>query len=95
MAYGTYKDVPRRTVSDKVLRDKSYAIASNPKYNGYQQRVASMFYKFFDKKSNKTTTHTRAGIISEDQQLANKLHRHITRKFTKRKIYSSINKQIQ
>ena len=33
MAYGNFKDFPRRTASDKVLRDKN--IAKNPKYNGY------------------------------------------------------------
>ena len=36
MAYGEYKDLARRTQSDKVLRDKAFEIASNPKYDGYQ-----------------------------------------------------------
>ena len=40
-----------RTEADKVLRDKAYDIASNPKYDGYQRGLASMVYKFFDKKS--------------------------------------------
>ena len=35
MAYGKYKDLTERTQSDKVLRDKTFEIASNPKYNGY------------------------------------------------------------
>ena len=51
MAYGKYKDLKRRTESDKVLKDKAFAIASNPKYDGYQRALASMAYKFFDKKS--------------------------------------------
>ena len=38
------KDLPRRTASDKILRDKAFNIAKNPKYDGCQ-RV------FFDKKS--------------------------------------------
>ena len=50
MAYGKYKDLKRRTKSDKVLKDKSFEIASNPKYDGYQRGLASMAYKFFDKK---------------------------------------------
>ena len=51
MTYGDFKDLKRRTQSDKVLKDKAFKIASNPKYDGYQRGSASMFYKFFDKKS--------------------------------------------
>ena len=46
------KDLARRTASDKVLRGKALNIAKNPKYDGYQRGLASMFHKFFDKKSN-------------------------------------------
>ena len=51
MAYGDLKDMKRRTASDKVLRDKAFDIAKNPKYDGYLRGLASMVYKFFDKKS--------------------------------------------
>ena len=51
MAYGKAKDLVRRTQSDKVLRDKAFKIASDPKYDGYQRGVASVVYKFFDKTS--------------------------------------------
>ena len=51
MTYGDFKDLKRRTASDKVLRDKAFNIAKNPKYDGYQRELASMVYKFFDKKS--------------------------------------------
>ena len=37
MAYGDFKDLPRRTSSDKVLRDKAFNIAKNPKYDGCQR----------------------------------------------------------
>lgn len=47
MAYGAYKDLLRRTVSDKVLFSKAFAIASNLKYDGYQCRLASIIYKIF------------------------------------------------
>ena len=50
MAYGDFKDLKRRTASDKVLRDKAFNIAKNPRYDGYQWELASMVYKFFDKK---------------------------------------------
>ena len=49
MAYGDFKDLKKRTAADKVLKDKSFNIAKNPKYDGYQRRLASMVYKFFDK----------------------------------------------
>ena len=50
MAYGDFKDLARRTASDKVLRDKTFNIAKNPKYDGYQGGITSMVDKFFDKK---------------------------------------------
>ena len=53
MTYGKSKDLVKRTQLDKALRDKAFKIASNPKYNGYQRGLASMVYKFFDKKSRK------------------------------------------
>ena len=49
--YGDFKDLVKRTLSDKVLKDKAFNIAKNPKYDGYQRGLASMVYKFFDKKS--------------------------------------------
>ena len=51
MAYGDFKDLPSRTSSDKILRDKAFNIAKNPKNpnNGYQPRLASTVYKFLIK----------------------------------------------
>ena len=51
MTYGDFKDLARRTASDKVVRDKTFNIAKNPKYDRYQGGLSSMVYKFFDKKS--------------------------------------------
>ena len=43
MAYGRSKDLIKRTQSEyKVLKDKAFKIANNPKYNGYQRELASM-----------------------------------------------------
>ena len=53
MAYGDYKHLKRRTASDKVLREKAN-IAKNSKNDGYQRGLASLVYKFFDKKSKGT-----------------------------------------
>ena len=41
MAYGDFKDLARRTASDTVLGDKTFNIAKNPKYDGYQRGLAS------------------------------------------------------
>ena len=48
-AYSESKDLIKRTQSDKILRDKAFIIATNPKYDGYQRGLASMVYKFFIK----------------------------------------------
>ena len=40
MAYGDFKDLARRTTSDKVLRDKAFNIAKNPKSDGYKGGLA-------------------------------------------------------
>ena len=50
MGYGDYKDLPRKKVFDKVLRNKTFNIAKISKYEGYQYSVAFMVYRFFDKK---------------------------------------------
>ena len=80
VAYGKSKDLVKRTQSDKVLRDKAFKIASDPKYDGYQRGLASMVYKFFDKKSK------WSGITNEfNYQLANELHKPIIKKLKKKK----------
>ena len=87
MAYGETKDLVKRTQSDNILKDKAFKIASNPKYDGYQRGLASMVYKFFDKKSK------GSDIVNEpNYQLANELHKPIIRK--KRKVYSSFRDNI-
>ena len=90
-AYSDSKDLSKRTQSDKVLKDKVFAIAIYPEYDGYQRRLASMVYKIFDKKSK------GAGVkneITQNQQLANELHKPIIRKFKKRKVFSSFKDNI-
>ena len=50
MVCGDFKDLTRRTASDKILHDKAFNIAKNPKYDGYQRGLTSMIYKFLIKK---------------------------------------------
>ena len=52
MAYGDFKDLTRRTASDKILSDKAFNIAKNPKYEGYQRGLTPIVYKYFDKKTS-------------------------------------------
>ena len=52
MAYEDFKDLARRTASYKVLRNKAFNIAKNPKYDEYQRGHASTVYKFFDKETS-------------------------------------------
>ena len=71
------------------MRDKAFKIASDPKYDGYQRGLASMVYKFFDRKSS------GSGIVNEpNYQLTNELHKPIIRKFKKKKVYSSFRDNI-
>ena len=84
MTYGKAKDLVRRTQSGKAFK-----IESDLKYDGYQRGLASMVYKFFDKKSK------GGGITNESNyQLANELHKPIIKKIKKTKIYSSFKDNI-
>ena len=53
MSYRDFKDLGRRAASDKVLRDKAFNIAKNPKYGGYQRGLTSTVHNFFDKKKQR------------------------------------------
>ena len=92
------EDLINRTKSDKALRDKTYNIASNPEYDGYQRGLASMVYKFFDKKSigSSTAEHSSLERITRDSSLilADELHKPVIKKFNKRKVYSQFKNNI-
>ena len=86
MAYGDFKDLTRRTASDKILCDKAFNIAKNTNYNEYQRDLASMVYIFFDKK---TSGEAIKNENISNKELAEELHKPIIRKFKKRKVHSS------
>ena len=97
-AYSDSKDLTIRTVADKISRNKAFNIAKDPKYDGYQRGLASMFYKFFDKKPaslmDKSTkgsgvTTLTSKFVSQNRQLAQELHTPIIRKLIKRKVHST------
>ena len=84
MAYEEFKDLNRRTAGDKVLRDKVFDIAKNPKYDGYQRGLALMVYEFFDENISNGTVKTE--VISS-KELAEELQKPIIRKSEKRKVH--------
>ena len=97
-AYVDNKDLLNRTLADKLLRYKTYGIANNPQYDGYQRGLASMVFKFFDTKASSpdrktvgsgTAKSSSLENVNENIKLANELHKPIIRKFNKRKVYSS------
>ena len=103
MTYGDFKDLTRRTVSDKILHDKAFNIIKNWKYDGYQRGLASMVYKIFNKKTSGRTVKNKN---LSNKELAEELHNPIIRKFKQRKVQSpfidnildadlAINKQIK
>ena len=77
MAYVDFKDLAKRIIADRVLRDRVFKIASDQKYDGYQRGLASVVCKCFDKKSQVS------GLANnkENIQLADELHKPIIRKF--------------
>ena len=88
-ANGRSIDLAKRTQSGKVLRDKAFKTANDPKYDCYQRGLASMVYKLFEKKFG------GSGIDAEpNYQLANEFHTQIIKKFKRRKVYSSFRDNI-
>ena len=81
--FGDIKDLNRRTATDKVLHDKVFDIAKDPRYDGYQSGLASMIHNFFGK------TTSGGGIKNiPNKELAEELHKPIIIKFNKRKVHS-------
>ena len=80
VAYGDFKYLKRRTFSGKILRNKAFNIANNPKYNGYQWGLASMVYKFFDKMSKGSGVNIK---VKDNEQLAKELCKKVIRNVKK------------
>ena len=76
-AYSDFKVIKNRTAADKILRDKAYKVTKHPKYYGSQRDLASMVYKFFDKKIK------GSGVKStpKNEQLADELHKPVIKNF--------------
>ena len=87
MAYAGFKNLTIIITSDKKLRPKAFDIAKNPKYDAYERGLASMVYKFFDRKT--CGSDIKNDIISKEE-LVDELHKPIIRKLTKRKVHLSV-----
>ena len=94
-AYSDSKDLTERTVADKILKNRAFNIAKDPKYDGYQRGLASMVYKFCDKKSKERgVKHVNTKLTPQNPQLAEELHKPIIRKFEKRKVNAAFKDNI-
>ena len=70
MTYGDFKDLAKRTVSDKVLINKAFNIAKDPKFDGCQRGFAS----FSDKKAAGSGLSYSIKSMPENKKLAEELH---------------------
>ena len=84
-AYSDSKDLTKRTVADKILKNKAFDIAKDPKYDGYQRGLASMVYKFLTQKLLHLIKNLKEVVLNmlipQNEQLAEELHKPISRKF--------------
>ena len=95
-AYSDSENLTKRTIVDKILGDKAFNIAKDTAYDGYQRGLASMVYKYFDSKVEgsgaKNVNNTK--LTSQNQQLAEELHKPIIKEFEKRKVYAAFKDNI-
>ena len=75
-----HKDLAKRTISDKILKDRAYEIATDSNYYEYQRALVSMIYKFLER--------TQGSGISVSEELATKLHKPVIKKFKRTKVYA-------
>ena len=70
------------------MKNIAYEIAKSHGYDRHQRKLASYVYRFFDDKSGSWTRATSKVGISVNEQLAEKLHKSVTKKFKRRKLYA-------
>ena len=87
-AYSDSKDITKRTVSDKIVKDTADGIGRNHKFDGYQRALVSMVYKFFYKKTGSGAIGTSKVGVTVNEKLAQKLHKPVIEKFRRAKVYA-------
>ena len=95
VVYGHFKDLTRRRTSDKILSDKAFDIARNPKYDGYQRELASIIYPFSDKKLALVAGKSASSRVIKNENISNKelsgeLHKPIIKNSRKEKYTYSL-----
>ena len=73
-AYSVIKDLAKRSISDKILKEKAYEIAKNLKHDWYQWGLAGMIHNTFDKKTGSTVK------VSVSEELSQELHKLLIKK---------------
>ena len=74
---------------DTVLKNRALKIATDPRVNGYQRRLASMVYKFFNERAKESGINTKGNLLV-NSQLAEELHKSIIKNFKRIKKHSKI-----
>ena len=97
ITYGDFKDLARRTASDKVLKDKAINVAEILKYHGYQRGLTFMVYRFFDKKSTSLADESTKGsgvAMLQNEQLSEELNKPVVLKNFKKEEFILLLKTI-
>ena len=91
-AYSDSKNLAKRTILDTILKNKikiiTYKIAVNVKYDGYQRWLASMVYRYFDKKTGLGEIETSKAGASVNEELVQELDKPVIKKIKRKKLYA-------
>ena len=74
-AYSDSKDLAKRIISDKILKVRADEIAKNCGYHGYQKALASVVFKFFDKRKGSGVIATSKAGVCVNEQPPEELHK--------------------
>ena len=79
-AYSDSENLEKKSISDKILKDRAYKIARNCGYNGNQRALASTF--FFYKKIGSG--------LNANEQLAEELHKPVLKIWKRKNVYANL-----
>ena len=77
----------KRTIADKILKDRPYEIDRSCNSDGYQKVLASMVYQFFDKKTGSGAAETSKAGVSVNEKLAKEWRKQVTKTFKITRVY--------
>ena len=93
-AYSDRKDLPKKTISVKILKDKAYEIATNSIYDDYNGGLAGMIYNIFDKKTGLGAITTDKVGASVNEVLTQQLHKPVIKIFERKRVYAKLKNTI-